>query len=108
MKLCPVHIKNQCQFWSTSVVTLIFILAAMLVVAHLDSFERWHLATKTIILSITAITAAWSLWAVRTLYAIITWWVDIKYKIAEAVDLLHEAKTDIKDMKSTSHEFSSR
>ena len=108
MKICPVHTKNQCQFWLTSVVSLVFILAAMLMVAHLDSFERWHFATKTIILSITAISAIWSLWVMRTLYAMITWWVEIKDKIAEAVDLLHEAKTDIKDMKSIGYELPSR
>lgn len=44
----------------------------------------------------------------RTLYAMITWWVEIKDKIAEAVDLLQEAKTDIKDMKSIGHELPSR
>lgn len=44
----------------------------------------------------------------RTLYAMITWWVEIKDKIAEAVDLLHEAKTDIKDLKSIGHELPSR
>lgn len=108
MKICPIHTKAQCQFWSTSVVTVLFVLAAMLVVSHLDSFERWHFATKAVILTITAVSAAWSLWAVRTLYAIITWWIDIKEKITEAVDMLQEARSDIRDMKSINHELSSR
>jgi len=108
MKICPIHTKAQCQFWSTSVVTVLFVLAAMLVVSHLDTFERWHFATKAVILTITAVSAAWSLWAVRTLYAIITWWIDIKEKITEAVDMLHEARSDIRDMKSINHELPSR
>lgn len=108
MKFCPLNTQRQCQLWSTSVVAVVFVLAAMLMVAHLDSFDHWHFATKVVILSITAISAAWSLWVVKTLYAIITWWVDIKHKITEAVDMLQEAKTDIKDMKSTAHELSSR
>lgn len=108
MKTCPTNAKSQCQFWSTSIVTVLFVLAALLIVAHLDSFDRWHTTTKIAILTITAISAAWSLWAVRTLYAIITWWIEIKDKVTEAIDMLHDARSDIKDIKSINHELSSR
>lgn len=108
MKLCPLNAKSQCQLWANSVITVLFVLAAMLLVASLDSFDNWHFATKTVILIITAVSAAWSLWVVRTLYAIISWWIDIKEKIHEAVDMLHEAKSDIKDIKSINHELSGR
>lgn len=108
MNIRPEHTRTQCQFWSNSVITILFVLAAVLVVAHLDSFDRWSTATRITILTITAVSAAWSLWAVRTLYAIITWWIDIKEKVSEAVDMLQDTRSDIKDIKSINHELSSR
>jgi len=108
MTYCPTHTKHQCKFWSISIISILFVLAAMLVVCHLDSFDRWQTATKITILSITAVSAAWSLWAVRTLYAIITWWVDMKHRMSEAIEMLQEARSDIKEMKSINHEFPSR
>lgn len=108
MNIRPEHTRTQCQIWSNSVITILFVLAAVLVVAHLDSFDRWSTATRITILTITAVSAAWSLWAVRTLYAIITWWIDIKEKVSEAVDMLQDTRADIKDIKSINHELSSR
>ena len=104
-KPCPKKTRTQCIWWEIAGVSLLVFLAVYSIVIHVPGYT---LSKEILIATGASFSVLWCLWIVRTFRNIMTWWVDLQLSIEHASKLLEDTKQDLKDIKSTEHEFSSR
>lgn len=104
-KTSPKKAHAECVWWEVVGISLLVFIAVYTIVVHVPGFS----ANKEVIVTIGAsFSILWCIWIVRTFRDIMSWWTELQDSINQASELLHEAKQDIKEIKSINHELSSR
>lgn len=96
-KACPVNTKRQCVWWEVSAISLLVFLAVYTVISHVMD---WTSAKEVVVSVLATFSTLWCIWVVRTFRNIMTWWVDIRRRVDQAVDLMSETKRDIEEIKT--------
>ena len=96
MKYCSTKSHLQCVMWEKSILAILMSLAIYTIVSR--SLELSLL--KEVIISVSASVAMiWCIWVVYTFRSIVSWWVDMQSRMAEATALLQSAKSDLAEIK---------
>ena len=98
-KYCSNKLTQECQRWHDLGITLLVIMSTITLAIGYNGFHL-HEWKEAIIVGAAVIAGAWSLWVVRTLRGMLHWWQDMHGMVDSATQILQEAKSDIKEIKS--------